>query len=181
MTASQHDSIFMINLNLCLERFSANATVIAALFRSVSELQARWRPSAEAWSLLEVVNHLYDEEREDFRQRLDLILHQPGAPWPPIHPGAWVTERGYNERDLQTSLDAWLQERHASLTWLRSLKNPDWGRSATAPWGGVLRAGDMLGSWLAHDHLHIRQMNELHYAYIKATAKPFDVGYAGDW
>ena len=26
-------------------------------------------------------------------------------------------------------------------------------------------AGDMLAAWLAHDFLHIRQLNELHYAY----------------
>ena len=171
----------MLTLSNVIDRLSVNATVIASLFRGVSELQVRWKPDAEAWSLLEVINHLYDEEREDFRQRLDLTLHKPGTPWPPIHPSAWVTERGYNERDPQTSLDAWLQERHTSLVWLRTLQNPDWQRSEISPWSGVTHAGDLLGSWLAHDHLHIRQMNELHYLYVRAVAKPFGVGYAGDW
>ncbi len=168
----------MLNLQNVIARLSENSIAIAALFRGVSELQARWKPDAEAWSLLEVMNHLYDEEREDFRQRLDLTLHKPGTPWPPIHPSAWVTERSYNARDPQISLDAWLQERYASLVWLRGLQNSDWQRSERS---GATHAGDLLGAWLAHDHLHIRQMNELHYAYIKATAKPFDVGYAGDW
>jgi hypothetical protein len=164
----------MLTLSNVIDRLSVNATVIASLFRGVSELQVRWKPDAEAWSLLEVINHLYDEEREDFRQRLDLTLHKPGAPWPPIHPSAWVTERGYNERDPQTSLDA-------CLVWLRTLQNPDWQRSEISPWSGVTHAGDLLGSWLAHDHLHIRQMNELHYLYVRAVAKPFGVGYGGDW
>ena len=75
-----------MNLDICLVRFSHNAEVIANLTKSVPLEQARWRPSPADWSILEVINHLYDEEREDFRQRLDLLLFQPEADWPPIDP-----------------------------------------------------------------------------------------------
>jgi hypothetical protein len=46
---------------------------------------------------------------------------------------------------------------------------------------GRLSAGDMLMSWVAHDLLHLRQLVELHYAYHKQQAQPYDIGYAGDW
>ena len=81
-----------------------DAQRIRALAEGISDEQARWRPDPDSWSILEVVNHLFDEEQEDFRVPLDLALHRPADPRPRINPGAWVTERGYNERDLGESL-----------------------------------------------------------------------------
>ncbi len=60
----------------------ANAPTIAALVRAIPPAQARRRPTPADWSVLEVINHLADEEREDFRLRLDAALHRPGiAVW----------------------------------------------------------------------------------------------------
>jgi hypothetical protein len=170
----------VLKLNRIIERMRANADAIAALARDVSDAQARWKPSETAWSLLEVVNHLYDEEREDFRTRVDYVLHRPGQHAPPIDPEVWVRARAYNQRDPAASLDAFLRERAASLEWLRGLHEPNWDAAYQAPWG-VVRAGDLLAAWLAHDHLHLRQLNELHYAYLAEQAAPYSVEYAGDW
>jgi uncharacterized damage-inducible protein DinB len=171
----------MMNLDLCTIRFAYNAEVITALVKGVSLEQARWKPSADGWSILEVVNHLYDEEREDFRQRLDLLLFQPEAEFPPIDPNGWITLRHYNERDLAVSLTNFLQERQNSLAWLRGLLEPDWESGRMAPWGSKIRAGDILAAWLAHDFLHMRQLNELHYKYWQETAVAYDIRYAGEW
>ena len=54
-----------MNLAHFTTRLSHNATAIESLVRSVPEEQARWKPEPEAWSILEVINHLYDEECED--------------------------------------------------------------------------------------------------------------------
>ncbi|MGH2628909.1 MAG: DinB family protein, partial [Anaerolineales bacterium] len=98
-----------------------DAERIKLFVEGVSDDQARWKPNPESWSILEVTCHLGDEEREDFRTRLDIILHRPEAPWPPIDPREWVAERKYNERDLGGSLASFLSERRASLEWLRGL------------------------------------------------------------
>ena len=44
-----------------------NGERIRALVEGMPEEQARWRPDAASWSVLEVINHLCDEERSDFR------------------------------------------------------------------------------------------------------------------
>jgi hypothetical protein len=170
----------MLGLNQIMEQMRANTGAIAALVSAVSDEQMRWKPAPESWSLLEVVNHLYDEEREDFRTRVDYVLHRPGELPPPIDPEGWVTERAYNARDPRQSLEAFLREREASLEWLTGLHEPNWDAEYRADWG-VMRAGDLLSSWLAHDHLHLRQLNELHYAYLKLQAAPYSVDYAGEW
>jgi hypothetical protein len=162
------------------EELANGAQTIPALLAGVTPEQARFKPNAEAWSILEVLCHLIDEEREDFRQRLDLMLHHPGTPWPEIHPGAWVTERAYNTRDFAAMLEQWRAERARSLDWLAGLSAPDWERVVTWPFGSM-RTGDMLAAWVAHDNLHQRQLVELRRARLVKLAAPFDVQYAGDW
>jgi hypothetical protein len=164
-----------------IETMSGNAVRVAALATGVGDAKARWKPSADDWSILEVMAHLYDEEREDFRVRLDIILHRPDDAWPPIDPGGWVTARRYNEKDLSAVVDGYLREREGSVAWLEGLANPDWEAEVMAPWGGAICAGDMLAAWVAHDLLHMRQLVELHHAYLLWQAAPYSTRYAGEW
>lgn len=167
-----------------LERFTSqmadDAQRVRAFAEGISDEQARWRPDPDSWSILEVVNHLLDEEREDFRVMLDLALHRPDEPRPRIDPQAWVTERKYNERDPGESLQGFLAAREESLAWLRELSSPDWEAVYQAPWGPI-RAGDVFAAWVAHDLLHIRQLVELHWAYTTRQLQPYRVEYAGEW
>jgi len=169
-----------MNLESVCAQMERQALAIQALAQDVSDGQAHWKPGAEDWSILEVINHLYDEEIEDFRAHLDLILHRADEPWSRIDPQGWVTARGYNQRDLAPSLDNFLRARQASIAWLNGLSEPDWSIVYPMPWG-QLTAGDMLASWLAHDLLHLRQLVELHWAYTVRQVEPFSVRYAGEW
>lgn len=169
-----------MNIQYAIEQLDKNAERVRALVEGVEESQARWKPDEASWSILETVTHLYDEEREDFRVRFDLLLHRPEADWPPIDPQGWVVSRRYNERSLGASLEGYLTERDASLVWLRSLDAPDLERAKQAPWG-IMTAGDMLAAWVAHDVLHLRQLVELLYAYQSEGVRPYSNRYAGDW
>lgn len=162
------------------QQLEQNAQTIRQIVQGVSDEQARWKPKAHEWSILEVINHFYDEEREDFRTRVDYVLHRPGEAAPNIDPVGWVTARAYNERELASSLENFLRERTQSIAWLRGLENPDWKKALKHP-RFTISAGSLLASWLAHDFLHLRQLVELHYAWVKQQVAPFSVDYAGDW
>lgn len=162
-------------------RLSKNAEAIRSLAQDVSQEQARWKPSPEEWSILEVINHLADEEREDFRLRLDLTLHYPDRPWPGIDPVGWAVARRYNERDLEASLSDFLKERQRSVAWLEGLSSPAWEVSHEHPNWGEISAGTLLASWAAHDLLHLRQLTELHWDYLSRRSKPYTTDYAGSW
>lgn len=143
--------------------------------------EARHRPSEGSWSVLEIIAHLLDEEREDFRPRLDLLLRQPGTLGPPIDPQGWVLSRRYNERDLEETLRDFLAERERSLQWLHSLESPRWENELSHPLLGTLRAGDILASWAAHDLLHLRQVTHRLWSRVNDLGRPFETGYAGAW
>ncbi|MBN1485290.1 MAG: DinB family protein [Chloroflexia bacterium] len=169
-----------MDLETIAAQMADSAGAIRALVENVSERQARWKPAADSWSMLEVVNHLRDEEREDFRARVDLILHRGQEDWFGIDPRSWVTERGYNQRELGPSLAGFLEAREESLRWLRGLEAPAWETVYRAPFGPIA-AGDILVAWAAHDVLHLRQLVELRWAYLLEQARPYDVQYAGEW
>lgn len=170
-----------MNATWFIGRLSRNAEFLSGLVSGVDREQARWKPDPESWSVLEVVNHLYDEERDDFRRRLDLTLHHPEEPWPGIDPEAWCVEREYNQRELGESEQRFRKEREESITWLETLKSPDWNRVHRHPRLGELRAGDILASWTVHDLLHGRQLIKLQYAYSQRQIGVFASRYAGRW
>jgi len=169
-----------VHIEILYQDLARGAEIIRALIMGVTQTQAIFKATPESWSVLEIVCHLYDEEREDFGQRLNIILHRPAERWPPIDPAGWVTARRYNERNLAETLDSFVAEREKSLIWLKSLSTPNWEAEYSAPFG-LIKAGDMLASWVAHDTLHTRQLLELRRDRIIRLAEPFDVRYAGEW
>jgi len=169
-----------MNVNHFAAQMEHNAESIGQSVRGVSAAQAVWKPEPTAWSVLEVVNHLVDEEREDFRIRLDIMLHRPDQPLPKFDPVGWVMERRYNERDLKASLRDFLSERHESIRWLQTLKSPDWDAVYESP-GRKMTAGDMFASWIAHDILHLRQLIKLQWLHTLRELEPYKVEYAGLW
>jgi hypothetical protein len=157
-----------------------STNMISALLAGITAEQARRRPAAESWSVLEVLCHLFDEEREDFREHLDFILHRQNGEWHRINPPAWVTDRHYSERDFREMKEKFFAERSKSLDWLKGLANADWDTRYTSEFGTVT-AGEMFASWAAHDNLHLRQLVELRRARIESITQPYSIAYAGDW
>ncbi len=169
-----------MEFRVLLKDMAANAERVRSLVQGLSQERARWKPDPDTWSVLEVVNHLADEETLDFRVRIEITLFRPDEPWPPIDPAGWVTERDYNGRDLTESLQRYLDARQENLSWLKGIESPDWNLSYQAPWGEI-RAGDLFASWVAHDLLHTRQLIELHWAFATVRSVPFSNQYAGTW
>ena len=178
MNSEEHTSL---DLPYFTSRLEADVEVIRGLLTHVSDNQARWKPSAKQWSLLEVINHLGDEEVEDFRTRLKLAIESPGQEWPRIDPERWAVERQYNARNLRESLGRFVRERRVSLAWLSELQDVAWDSGHDHPQFKSIRSGDLLVSWLAHDLIHIRQMTRLHYEYPLQQKGAFSPDYAGKW
>ena len=162
-----------------IAHLAVNGNVFKYLFLNLADERARWKPGSDRWSLLEIINHLYDEEREDFRQRISLVFENPEKPWPVIDPEGWVTQRRYNQLDLDESLDNFLKERARSLHWLEGQEQADWKAVHHHPKMGPMSAEMLLANWLAHDLFHIRQVNDLHLACLSKMVAPISLNYSG--
>jgi hypothetical protein len=169
-----------MEFKLFYEELTNSAEMIRALLSGVSQDEARVKPNAESWSILEVTCHLHDEEREDFREHLDFILHRQNEEWHRINPQGWVTERKYNEQNFAEMREKFFVEREKSFAWLKGLLNPDWNETYTTEYR-TISTGEMFACWAAHDNLHIRQLVELRRTRLENITKPYHLEYAGNW
>jgi len=162
------------------QELTHSTEMLRSLLAGIGAEEARMKPSKATWSILEVTCHLYDEEREDFREHLDFILHRQDEEYHRIDPQGWVKQRRYNQQDFKKMQAKFFRERRKSLLWLKGLNDADWNITYKASWGSM-SAGVMFASWVAHDNLHIRQLVELRRWHIERMSKPYNIRYAGDW
>jgi len=162
------------------QELSNSTEMIRALLTGITQEEAQVKPTPEAWSILEVICHLYDIEREDFREHLDFILHRQNDEWHVIDPQSWVRERKYNEQYLDEIKEKLFAERAKSLEWLNGLADSNWNITYTSQYGSM-SAGEMFSCWVAHDNLHIRRLVELRRQKIENITQPYNIEYAGDW
>ena len=169
-----------MNHNKIIQELTRNKLVFNELLTGLTDEEFLWKQNPEKWCLLEIICHLYDEEREDFRTRTKQVLESPELPLPKIDPVGWVIERKYLQQNFSEKLKDFLSEREQSVKWLQSLKNPKWENAYNHPKLGKMTAKLILANWLAHDYLHIRQITKLKYDHLKSKSDA-DLSYAGNW
>jgi hypothetical protein len=171
----------MIDVTRLIERLEWFGAALRAVVSGVPMDDARWKSPDGAWSILEIVRHLLDEEIEDFRRRIRLTIETPAADWPANDPERWAVERRYNEAPLAETAAKFAEERAASVRWLRERVSIDWSVAHSHPQYGSFHAGDLLASWAAHDALHLRQIAKRLYQLTQRDAGKFSIDYAGEW
>jgi hypothetical protein len=169
-----------MNILHVIQELSRNKIVFHSLFDKMYDQVFLWKPAPDKWCLLEILCHLHDEEREDFRPRVQHTLENPDAPMKPIDPAGWVLKRKYIEQDYPEVLNKFMNERDESIKWLNQLKDVPWMNVHHHPNLGDISAEMFLTNWLAHDYLHIRQISRTKYQYLKYISG-HQLSYAGEW
>lgn len=163
-----------------IQQLESNAHIFSNLLSNKSSEEIQFKPKPEAWNLLEIICHLVDEEKEDFRMRLKIVLETPGTFPPPIDPEGWPVSRNYLDQDFQERLNSFIDERKISIEWLKSIEHFNWNHAYEHVKLGPLSAKLFLSNWLAHDYLHIRQITRLNHQYLKHISDE-NLSYAGTW
>lgn len=163
-----------------IQQLEINRLVFQSLLTGRHEDEYTFKPDNQSWSILEILCHLIDEEREDFKTRIRNTLETPLKQPPPIDPPGWVESRNYAQQVYLERLEAFLTERRQSIKWLKSLDAPAWKNKYQHPEAGAMTAFSLLANWLAHDYHHIRQINRRLYEYLKKKSN-VSLVYAGEW
>ena len=169
----------MPNLYHALPRFAAFPRVLSSIIAGLDDADLRYTSNPTDWSILDILCHLLDEETRDFRPRLEATLAR--APWDSIDPQSWPALHHYADQAAPETLARFTVQREHSVTWLLSLTNPDWDSTHTHPSLGPIRAGDLMGAWLDHDTLHLRQIAKRLHELAQRDTTPYITTYAGAW
>jgi len=163
-----------------IKELERNRAVFKELLINTPKEEYLWKPNQNKWCLLEIICHLVDEEIEDFRTRVHSVLENPEKTLPPFDPVSWVVDRKYLEQDYTIKVESFLNEREKSINGLQQLKAVNWDNSYLHPKLGPMSAKLFLSNWLAHDYLHIRQILNLKFEYLKYHSGE-TLEYAGEW
>lgn len=170
----------MSDLKFYIEHFTINLNSFKSILSSVDDDLKIWKPSDQKWCMLEILCHLVDEEKEDFRRRLRFVVNQESGLPPSINPPAWVEERQYMQQDFAERQMEFIKEREASIQFLNSIEESQLDGFYMHPKLGKLDGHHFISNWLAHDYLHIKQLIRLKYDYLaKRSGNTLD--YAGEW
>ena len=161
-------------------KLNQNKQVFVDLLAGTMKEEYEWKPSSDQWCMLEIICHLYDEEREDFRTRVKHVLASTDTPPPSWDPLGALKSRNYMDMDFNAKLADFCTERDASVQWLESLGDVNWTNAWQHPKFGPMSAWMFLSNWLAHDYLHIRQITRLKYNRLKDLSNE-TLRYAGNW
>ena len=167
-----------MNVDEARSRLAVGLEAIECFVAGIGDEEAEYRPSPDAWCVLDVLGHLLHEEGADFRTRLRTVIQDPEGPWPPLDPHAAVEAARRGAPSARALVERFREERAVSLAWLATLDAPDLDRAHVAN-ERRLRAGDLLVAWVAHDLVHLRQLTGVRLAWWARRAAPYDVGYAG--
>jgi len=169
-----------VNRAYIIDQLERNLQSFQILTNSLTEVEYLFKKDPMDWCLLEIICHLYDEEREDFRMRLQTVLEAPFKHPPAINPEEWVLSRNYIDQDFEERRKEFIAERKSSVIYLRGLKSPNWSNYYEHPTLGNLDGDHFLRNWLAHDYLHLRQITQRKYQYLQEMTGN-ECNYAGTW
>ncbi len=120
----------------------------------LSAEEARRRPAAGGFSLVENVWHLADLEREGFGVRIRRILSEDEPTLSNFDGDRFARERAYQTRDLASGLQAFSDCRRRNVETLRSVTPADWNRPAVQDGVGLISLADLPRKMAEHDRSH---------------------------
>jgi hypothetical protein len=120
-----------------------------------------WKPSADRWSICEVINHLTDVEKLAVGLRAKRIVEEDLPLFVDYDREARYREGAYANDDGGLALENFRKARNASLCWLEKMKPSDWKRRGIHHVVGEVDLSQILSLWAFHDLSHIRQVAEL--------------------
>ena len=86
-----------------IDQIEATPEIIRLVMAGVSDVQARWKPAPDRWSIAEILEHLSHLEGHYFRAGMERILSEPGGEMEPYDQNAWANAGAYSNREPEDS------------------------------------------------------------------------------
>ena len=152
-------------------------SVLRILLSDLSDDWVQGNEGPETFSPYDVIGHLIQGEKTDWRDRATTILEYGTAEsFVPFDRFAQFEES--KGKSLQQLLEEFEDLRKDNLNWLRSLNltETDFVKKGTHPELGEVTLKQLLSTWVAHDLTHIAQVTRVMAKQYKEEMGPW-IGY----
>jgi DinB superfamily len=135
--------------------------IIEKIVWSANDEQLHWKPTADRWSISEVLAHLADVEVVGFRERVQMMMEKNNPTLEGYDQNAAYTTGKYSGSKARENLKKFCHERDRTLSALRYVPISVMGRTGQHSNIGRVTIGQLMNEWAFHDLGHIRQIAEL--------------------
>jgi uncharacterized damage-inducible protein DinB len=143
--------------------------------KGVSKKLLLWTPGPGKWSILEIVAHMRDMERDAYLGRYRRILAEENPALPDLDGDVIALRSDYRSMKLPEIVRDWTKLRKECLKLLKSVKGARWERMGTHETAGPLSMEDFLRRQaMGNDEAHLAQIEG-----IKRRATAFEALEAG--
>lgn len=147
-----------------VETLAATPKILKAMLAVATPEQMSWKPSAERWSIAEVLAHMEHVEVNNLRLRARKMAEEDNPTFTNYDQMEEYAKGTYSGKVGHEQLEKFCREREESLRWLSSLPREAWQRTGQHPEVGVIRLSQTMNLWAFHDLGHVRQIAELYRA-----------------
>lgn len=127
---------------------------------SLTEIQARFKPGPNEWSIKEVMGHLNDGERV-FSYRLLRISRNDTTPLPGFEQDDFVRQAGFDNMSLSDLIDEFEFLRRANILAIRNMSEEALLRCGTAS-GATVSVRALIHIMVGHIDHHLESLREVY-------------------
>ena len=149
-----------------LETLAATPAALKAAVRGLPKRILLFTPAPGMWSILEILGHLRDMEREAYLERYERILAETEPRLPDLNGEAYAIERDYRSAKAGEVLRDWTRLRRETLRLLRKVTAGEWTRAGVHEAAGRLTMEDFLRRQaVGNDEAHFGQIEAIKRRY----------------
>jgi hypothetical protein len=150
--------------------YASGPDALEEAIAGLSDEELSWKPSADDWSVREIVHHVADSDATALF-RVKMALAEPGRVMfgNPYQPDTWASSLGYNQRDIAPAIALLRATREHILQLLDHLPEA-MERTVSNPEGEHTTVETLISMLASHLMIHIEQTKDvLQSAGIGAT------------
>jgi HAD superfamily hydrolase (TIGR01549 family) len=137
---------------------SSTPAALDALSTSLTPDEERFRPSKDEWSIVEIICHLRDADKEVNIPRFESLLDESDIFLSGVDTDPWVKERSYQKEECQNALSEYELYRSKLLRLVHSLPENLWERTLRHSIFGPTKPAELVGFVATHDRSHVQQV-----------------------
>jgi hypothetical protein len=142
-----------------LDVLRATPAALKASLKGLPRALLLWTPAPGKWSILEIVCHLRDMERDAYLARYRRILAEESPLLPDADGDLYSLENDYRSQKLSQVLRDWTRLRREVLRLLSKVKLEEWERAGIHETAGRLTMSDFLRRQaVGNDEAHLGQI-----------------------
>jgi uncharacterized damage-inducible protein DinB len=150
------------------ETLAATPQALKAAIRGLPKKVLVFTPAPGKWSILEILCHMRDMERDAYLTRYRRILTEDEPRLPDLNGEALAIERDYRNAKAPEVVREWLSLRRENLQMLRKAGRAQWARAGVHATAGRLTMEDLI-------RRHAVGNDEAHLGQIEAIKRRFEV------